>query len=462
MTLGCPKNTVDSDGVWRLLEQQGHTAVERPGRADLILVNTCGFIEAARDESIGELCALAERKKRGQRLAAIGCLAERWGIRLVHEVPGLDGVLGTRRWMEVGAFALRLFDSPTPVAMIGDPARSEPTLAPTATPRGDDQPIPRRAGGASAYLKIADGCSAPCAFCAIPAIKGPAKSRPADAIVAEARGLVSGGVGELILIAQDTTAYGRDLGQTDALPALLRRLSSDVPDLHWLRLMYAYPQHITPQLIEAIATLPAVAHYLDMPVQHGHPEVLRRMHRSPDVDGVERLIESLRVAVPDIALRTSLIVGYPGETDAEFEALLQFMSRVRFDRVGVFAFSPEEGTPAAALPNRTPPAVVEDRRRRAMTHQQSISLSRNRDQVGRTLDVLIEGADQGLCVGRSYRDAPEIDGLVLAPGALLPGAWARVRIEAAMEYDLYGSTERPRGVERRGRRPVASAPRNDA
>ncbi|RLC67143.1 MAG: 30S ribosomal protein S12 methylthiotransferase RimO, partial [Chloroflexi bacterium] len=272
----------------------------------------------------------------------------------------------------------------------------------------------------------------------IPTIKGPARSRPVADVVSDARTLVAQGVKEIVLIAQDTTAYGRDRGQNDALPDLIEAILEATPELAWLRLMYTYPQHISPRLIETMARHPQVCHYLDMPLQHGHPDVLRRMRRPHDVDRVCRLIEDLRAAMPDIALRTAFIVGYPGETEAEFETLLDFVTEMDFDHVGAFTYSPEAGTPAAELPGQLPAEVKVERYERLMALQQGISLERNRAQVGRTLDVLLEGSGDGLSVGRSYRDAPEIDGLVIVTGELPVGEMVPVRIEEAMAYDLAG------------------------
>jgi ribosomal protein S12 methylthiotransferase len=292
--------------------------------------------------------------------------------------------------------------------------------------------------GASAYLKIADGCSAPCAFCAIPLIKGPAVSRPVDDVVQDAAILVQEGVKEIILIAQDTTAYGRDRGERDALPSLIQAILDAVPALGWLRLMYAYPGHVSSALIQVMASDPRVCHYLDLPLQHAHPQALRRMKRPANVDGTRRLITDLRAAIPDVALRTSFIVGYPGETEAEFQELLNFVAESRFDRVGVFLYSPEEGTAAATLTGLVPDEVKVERHDRLMALQQRISLERNQAQVGRTLDVLVEGKGDGLSVGRSYRDAPEIDGLVLLAGDLPVDEMVSARISAGMEYDLIG------------------------
>jgi ribosomal protein S12 methylthiotransferase len=430
LTLGCPKNTVDSEGISRLLQQAGHVSITEPQSAQLLIVNTCGFIDKAREESFAALRELAVLKQPGQFLIAAGCLSQRYGRGLVTEVPGLDGVIGTRRWMEITTLVRNLCsrDRPPskPTVMTGDPFErmAEPM-------RGALQ-------GISAYLKIADGCSAPCAFCAIPAIKGPARSRPLEAIVVEARQLVGRGAKEIILIAQDTTAYGRDRGERDTLPALMEAILTAAPDLQWLRLMYAYPQHVIPRLIEVMAHHPQVCHYLDMPLQHSHPKVLRRMNRPHDVGEIQRLVADLRAAMPDIALRTSFIVGYPGETEEEFSALLDFVAEMAFDRVGVFTYSPEEGTRAAELPCQMPTEVKEERYARLMELQQGISLARNQQVVGRLLNVLVEGQSEGLSVGRSYRDAPEIDGLVIIEGKLPVGEMVPVRITGAMEYDLMG------------------------
>jgi len=294
----------------------------------------------------------------------------------------------------------------------------------------------RAPAGATAYIKIADGCDAPCTFCAIPQIKGPQRSKPRQAILAEARALVERGARELILIAQDTTAYGRDLGDTQGLAGLLSALLQEVPDVVWLRLLYAYPQHVDGRLIEVLASDPRICHYLDLPLQHAHPDVLRRMRRPHDPEHTRRLIEKLRTAIPDIALRTTFIVGFPGETEAEFQALLDLMAEVRFDRVGIFTYSREAGTAAAAMPGQVAPHLRQERYERAMVAQQRISLERNREQIGRTLPVLCEGTQDSTSIARSYRDAPEIDGLVLVEGVQAVGEIAPVTITGALEYDL--------------------------
>ncbi len=435
-SLGCPKNLVDAHGMARLLKHLGYVPVDDPRQAQVIIVNTCGFIEDAREESIGELRELAGNKRPDQMLIAAGCLSQRWGRVLAEEVPGVDALLGTRRWSEIGSLVQELVDgqgrrSPSALSRLGDSL----LLA-----DADQGRVARQ--GASAYLKIADGCSAPCAFCAIPLIKGLAASRPAGDVVADAVELVRQGTREIALIAQDTTAYGRDRGERDALPGLVRAILEAAPNLSWLRLMYAYPGHISPHLIETMASDPRVCHYLDLPLQHAHPATLRRMRRPASMERVRRLIADLRFAMPDVALRTVFIIGYPGETESEFEALLDFVAETRFDRVGVFLYSPEEGTPAATLADSVPEEVKAERYDRLMALQQGISLAINQAQVGRSLDVLVEGQGDGLSVGRSYRDAPEIDGMVLLPGEIPVGEIVRARITGAMEYDLVGEMVR--------------------
>lgn len=452
-SLGCPKNLVDAQGMARLLKRLGYQPVDDPQLAQVLIVNTCGFIETARDESLGELRQLAHQKQGDQVLIASGCLSQRWGEELVELVPGLDALLGTRRWYEVGSLIRQLRagqagPSRDFLALLDDPVSGSGT---------DGQRFARQ--GATAYLKIADGCSAPCAFCAIPLIKGPAVSRPAGAVVEDAVELVQQGTKELVLIAQDTTAYGRDRGKGDALPDLVESILNAIPDdpakhmdtakepagLHWVRIMYAYPGRVSPRLIKVMARERRVCNYLDLPLQHAHPDVLRRMKRPANLERTRQLIEDLRAAMPDMALRTSFIVGYPGETEAEFEMLLDFVTETRPDRVGVFTYSPEDGTAAVALPDSVPEETKSERLARLMALQQRISLEENQAQIGRTLEILVEGSEDGLSVGRSYRDAPEIDGLVFVPGDADPttvGRMLPVHITGALEYDLVGEFER--------------------
>jgi len=417
---------VDAEGMRVLLMQAGWGEAQRPERANALIVNTCGFIDTAREESLAALRDLANRKQAGQVLLAAGCLSQRQGEELKHSVAGVDGILGTREWADVVARLEQLLPTKSNASV-----RPQDELSVVTS-------VPRLSQGASAYVKIADGCSAPCAFCAIPLIKGPQRSKMPAAVIAEVQQLVAQGTREIILIAQDTSAYGRDLGRHDALPDLLQGVLQSQARPAWLRLMYAYPQHITPRLVHCMAAHAEVCHYLDLPLQHAHPDTLRRMQRSPDMVGVRRLIEDLRRAMPDIALRTAFIVGYPGETEQEFAALLDFMAEMQFDKVGIFIYSCEEGTAAARLPAQVPHALAEERYARAMELQRDISLARNQSQVGRVLEVLIEGSARGVSVGRSYRDAPEIDGYVFVAGRWEPGQMVLTSIERALDYDLQG------------------------
>jgi ribosomal protein S12 methylthiotransferase len=431
LTLGCPKNTVESEGIRELLLAAGHQPVGEPQDADLLIVNTCAFIDLAREESLGALSQLAEGKRSDQYLVAAGCMAERYGSGMANVAPSLDGIIGTRRWREITG----LVDN-----LPRDLQRADPhTLPQEAAESSLIHPLPRRCPGlASAYVKIAEGCNAPCAFCAIPQIKGPYRSKPQEAILTEVGELVQQGVKEIILIAQDTGAYGLDLGHESALPSLINDVVAAAPELGWLRLMYTYPQRITASLIEAMASLPQVLHYVDMPLQHAHPQVLRRMNRPHDLSRVRAVIANLRRAMPDVALRTSFIVGYPGETEEEFQTLLDFMGEIAFDRVGVFAFSQEDGTQAALLPGQIQEEIKAERYDRAMELQQVISLARNQEFIGQQLEILIEGAGDNISVGRSYRDAPEVDGMVIVQGELPTNHFASVRITEALEYDLVG------------------------
>jgi ribosomal protein S12 methylthiotransferase len=438
ISLGCPKNLVDSAGLATLLERAGYTAADAPEEADLLIVNTCGFIEPARAESRTVLQELTQARRPGQRIVAAGCYTQRSPDELVAAVPGIDGVIGTRRWMDIVALAGRLDERETVEKPIYHPSK-------TPSVRRGAPGVPRVAAqGASAYLKVGDGCRRSCAFCAIPLIKGPTVSRPPDDILADVHWLAEWGIQEIILIAQDTTDYGRDLGLREGITELLEQIVAVAPRVPWVRVMYAYPDRITKRLIKTMARHPQILPYLDVPLQHAHPDVLRRMRRPADVESVRRTVQRLRAAMPNVAIRTTFLLGYPGETEAEFQTLLDFTAEMAFDRVGVFVYSHEQGTPAARLEDDVPPEVKEERRERLMEIQQPISLAKNQALVGRTLDVLIEGQGEGLSVGRSYRDAPEIDGLVLVQDndrrrVELPiGEIVPVRITAALEYDLIG------------------------
>lgn len=461
VTLGCPKNKVDSDGIEMQLRSAHYRPTDRRQEADVLIVNTCGFLEAAKEESIAVLQELSRRKRRDQLLIAAGCLVQRASTEVVDRVPKVDGLLGTRRWMDVldllsqiraGQQRRRLErypvlgDTESPLlqqrgvpALLGDPLHEFSA----ATPRP-----PVNAG--SAYLKISDGCNAPCAFCTIPSFKGKLRSRPLAAVVDEAAALAAAGARELVVVAQDTTDYGRDRGEPNSLPQLLAAICQRTDEaLRWVRLMYAYPGHVSDELIEVMAGEEKILPYLDMPLQHGDPRTLRRMRRPSRLEMVYDHVAKLRAAMPTLALRTTFIVGYPGETEEEFQGLLDLVRAIEFDKVGAFLFSPEPGTPSAELPDPVDAAVAQERYARLMELQQPISLRKNQSQVGRQLQVLvegrgkIEGSNEPLLLARSYRDAPEIDGLVLVPGGrgVGPGEMIDVTINGAMEYDLVGEMQ---------------------
>jgi ribosomal protein S12 methylthiotransferase len=439
VSLGCAKNTVDSESMAQVLAGSGFRPVEKASQAEILIVNTCGFIGPAKEESLLTLRELASQKRKGQILIAAGCLTQRYGMEVARQVPGIDGLLGTRRWMDILNVVdeLRGGDHPQPLYHLPD----------TPTVGRDEGGILRAAvQGGSAYLKIADGCRRPCAFCAIPLIKGTAVSRPMEAILNEARILTEAGIQEIVLIAQDTTDYGHDLGMKDGLAQLIEWLLAAVPELPWLRIMYAYPGYVTDRLVEVMQH-PQVTPYLDMPLQHAHPATLKRMRRPANVEWVYRTLEKMRAAIPALALRSTFIVGYPGETEVEFQTLVDFVKEIRFDRVGAFQFSFEPGTSSEPLGDPIPAEVKQERFERLMEVQQPISLAINQSLVGRTLDVLVEGCGRvlpngdGISLGRSYRDAPEIDGMVVVEGELPVGEIVPVRITGAMTYDLSGTSE---------------------
>ena len=446
LSLGCSKNTVDSESIAQVLHQRGMSGVGDAESAEVMIVNTCGFINSAKEESIDVLREMVAIKRADQMVIAAGCLSQRYGDTLVQEVPGLDGVIGTRRWMDIFDLItrLRLRKHPEPLYHL-------PTDAEVV---GLDEKGVLRASvqGAYAYLKIADGCRRPCAFCAIPRIKGTAVSRPMESIVAEAVRLQEMGVKELMLIAQDSTDYGHDLGMKNGLALLLDAIVNAAPEIPWLRIMYAFPGYVTPRLMETMAKHRQVLPYLDIPLQHGHRETLKRMRRPAKVEWVYETIGRLRELMPDLAVRTTFIVGYPGETEEEFEALLTMVRDLEFDRVGAFQYSYELGTPSAALPDHVDDAIKQERYERLMELQQGISLKKNQALVGKTLDILVEGHGVGedeagedtgtvVSLGRSYRDAPEIDGYVLVEGELPVGEIVPVRITGATTYDLLATVD---------------------
>lgn len=453
-TLGCAKNTADSDGIGSVLLSAGFQPAESPEDADVMIVNTCGFLQASRQESLEAMRALGQVKQDGQLLIAAGCLISRYGANVKKEVPSVDGVIDAGRWLAMPRFIDYLREHGQgdsdwfEEAYINLPREQLPA-------RSVNEYLPRHAQGPSAFLKIADGCDRPCTFCIIPAIKGGHFSKPMESVIAEARDLVRQGVSEIVLVAQDTTAYGWDWKERDVLATLMERLCNEVEGLKWLRLMYAYPGHVTPRLINIMATYPQIVHYLDIPLQHGDAQVLHRMKR-PNPTTTRRMLDDLRTAMPDLAVRTTFIVGFPGETDQEFDGLLDFIEEQQFDRVGVFEFSQEPGTPAGAMDQQIKRQVKARRRHEAMVMQQSISLAKNRALIGKTLDVLIEGVGEiegnaamrdpalncanCVSIGRTYRDAPEVDGIVIVQNELPIGKMARVKITQASEYDLVGET----------------------
>ncbi len=427
--LGCAKNQVDGEEMLGALALEGDTRfVADKGEADVLIVNTCGFINSAKEESVNAILDAVRRKQRGQvsKVIVTGCLAQRYGRELALEIPEVDAFLGIESAPAVGnvVFGARPTDAHQ-VVEVGD----KYPLVPQARLRATGTPW-------TAYLKISEGCDHACTFCAIPGIRGRHRSKPLERLVAEATQLAQAGALELNLVAQDTTAYGMDLYGRLALPALLEALSA-VPGIRWLRLLYCYPTMVRQPLLDALQSLPKVIPYIDMPLQHGDDAMLKAMKRGGSVEQYKRLFGRMREMVPDLTLRTTFLVGFPGETDAHFENLLRFVAEMQFDRVGVFTYSAEEGTPSFGFGDAVPARVMRERKNRLMALQQPLSLANNQKWVGRDLDVLLEGRRDGVAVGRSPRDAPEIDGSVLLPGCSLPlGSLVRARVLSAAPYDL--------------------------
>ncbi|MGI8589335.1 MAG: 30S ribosomal protein S12 methylthiotransferase RimO [Chloroflexia bacterium] len=462
VTLGCEKNSVDSEGMGQVLAEAGYRDAPRAEDADVLIVNTCGFLQASTGESLAALQRLAEHKRPDQLLVAAGCATQRYGADFASQVPGVDGLLSTRQWPQIAKLVDHLreqqargelparHDGDDPVAALQARVASiEQALLAPVQPTAEMKRFKRKPQGASAYVKISEGCDHNCSFCIIPTIRGKHVSRPIEEIASEVRELTEQGVQEAIFIAQDSTYYGNDLGLRDGLARLLEAVAAEAPAIRWVRLMYAYPTQITAGLIETVARLPQVCNYLDMPLQHGHPETLRRMRRPNNVERVRRLLANLRAAMPDIALRSTFIVGFPGETDEEFDALLDFLTEIQFDHVGMFIYSPEEGTRGASLPDQVPERVKQQRYKRAMKHQQRISAANTARWVGKTIDVLIEGegtVEDGkgrrrpILAGRYYRQAPEVDGMVFVKGrpGVAVGQVVPVRVQQSTEYDLWG------------------------
>ena len=440
VSLGCPKNLVDSEVMMGTLQQAGYEITNNSDDADTVVVNTCGFIESAKQESIDAILEATNLKAEGKakRVIVAGCLVERYRDDLIKDLPEVDAFIGTSQVGEILKAADDRFDA------------AQLTLSPignkTATYLYDfDTPRFRATESHTAFIKIAEGCDRPCAFCSIPGMRGSFRSRRFGSIIEEARNLAAQGVKELVLIAQDSSRYGEDLGEVDALAALIRALG-EIEEIDWVRVMYAYPTHISDAFLAAIAETPKAVKYLDMPLQHASRNVLKLMKRGGTRESLERLIARVRASVPGIAIRTTFITGFPGETDEDFEELMTFVRNCRFDNVGVFTYSDEEGTPAYDLPNKVDPKVARQRRAKLMKEQAKISKNLNKSKVGNTYKVLFEGLSPEsdlLFHGRLEGQTKEIDGYILIndmPDDLRPviGTIYNVEITEALDYDLVG------------------------
>ena len=432
ISLGCDKNLVDSEVMLGLLDKKGYQIVDSEEDADIIVVNTCCFIHDAKEESIQTILEMAEYKKEGKLKALIvtGCLAQRYQQEIIDEIPEVDAVLGTTSYDHiVEAVEEALAGNGHVVLEDVDalPDVKEKRLVTT--------------GGHYAYMKIAEGCDKHCTYCIIPKLRGNYRSVPMEKLLAEAKDLADQGVKELILVAQETTVYGKDLYGEKSLHKLLRELCK-ISGIQWIRILYCYPEEIYDELIQTIKEENKVCHYLDLPIQHASDVVLKRMGRRTSKAQLVEIIEKLRKEIPDISLRTTLITGFPGETQEQHEELKDFVDEMEFDRLGVFTYSPEEDTPAATMTEQIPEEVKEERQAELMELQQEIAFDLAEDMVGREVLVMIEGkvADENAYVGRTYKDAPNVDGLIFinTDEELMSGDFARVRVTGALEYDLIG------------------------
>lgn len=453
VSLGCSKNLVDSEVMLGLLQGAGYQITTDAADADAIIVNTCGFLGAAVEESLQALSDVADYKKSGRCKAVIaaGCLPQRDSQLITMRVPEVDAILGTNDFTQIVSTIDGIVDPPktnggfVPPAMGGGglvqisltPTKQHSYVYDHVTPRVRATPP------WTAYLKIAEGCDHSCSFCIIPQLRGPFRSRPIESIVAEAKQLAASGAKEVVLVAQDSTKYGLDLYKKWSLGALLKELSA-IEELKWIRVLYAYPSQVNDEFIEALGTAPRVARYLDIPLQHANKTVLARMRRGGHAESYGRLLDRFRAVCPDMAIRTSFIVGFPGETDEQFQELCDFVKSQKFDRIGVFKYSDEDTALSYGLDGRVSEEVKQHRYHTLQVLQQKISLKKNREYIGKTIDVLLESEEPGGMVGRSFRDAPDIDGNVLvkmAPRerrATPPGSFVKVRITGASEYDLSG------------------------
>ncbi len=431
VTLGCEKNLVDSEIMSGLIDERGYQLVDDQQDATVIIVNTCGFIDAAKEESINTILDLAELKETAQLKALIvsGCLTQRYKEQLLEEMPEIDGIVGTGDFHNINAIIDEALAGKKPI-MVGNPVFSYEQILPrkVSTPRY------------SAFVKIAEGCDNACTFCSIPIMRGKFRSRSMESIVAEVTQLANQGVREISLIAQDSTNYGTDLYEHFMLPTLLQKVS-EVEGIAWVRLHYAYPGFFTDELIEMMATNPKICKYIDMPLQHSEDAILRRMRRPGRQKDVRELIAKIRGRIPDVAIRTSIIVGFPGETEQDFENLKQFVQDMKFDRLGVFTYSQEEDTPAARLPDQVDDDIKEYRANTLMEVQREVAKEMNGKRIGKIIDVLVERYDgrNDVYIGRSQYDAPEIDGEVfVANAAASIGEVIPVKITHSFEYDLSG------------------------
>ena len=432
VSLGCDKNLVDTEVMLGLLASRGHQMVDSEEIADVIVINTCCFIHDAKEESIQTILEMAEYKKAGSCKALIvtGCLAQRYKQEIIDEIEEVDAVLGTTSYDEIVEAIDEALAGHTSVEMTDI----------DALPLVESKRLVTT-GGHFAYLKIAEGCDKHCTYCIIPKIRGNFRSVPIERLLKEAEDLVAQGVKEIILVAQETTLYGKDLYGEKSLHKLLRELCK-ISGLRWIRILYCYPEEITDELIQVIKEEDKICNYLDLPIQHASDGILKRMGRRTSKEQLVEIIGKLRKEIPDIAIRTTLITGFPGETQEQHEELMEFVDEMEFDRLGVFTYSPEEDTPAAVMSDQIPEDVKEDRQAELMELQQEIAFDLAEEMIGREVLVMIEGkvADENAYVGRTYKDAPNVDGLIFVESEeeLMSGDFARVRITGALEYDLMG------------------------
>lgn len=438
ISLGCDKNLVDTEVMLGLLAAGGHQMIDDEAQADIVVVNTCCFIHDAKEESIQNILEMAELKKTGRLkvLIVTGCLAQRYQDEILTEIPEVDAVLGTTSYEEiVNVIDKILSDSPMERADAKLTMKDVDYLPTVKTKRLVTT------GGHFAYLKIAEGCDKHCTYCIIPKIRGNYRSVPMEQLIEEAKRLAEDGVKELILVAQETTLYGKDIYGEKKLPELLRNLC-EVSGIRWIRILYCYPEEITEELIQVIKEEPKICHYLDLPIQHASDDILKRMGRRTSKKQLIEIIGRLRQEIPDITLRTTLITGFPGETHAQHEELMEFVDTMEFERLGVFTYSAEEDTPAALMPDQIPEEVKEERQAELMELQQDIVFEQAEGMIGKELLVMIEGkvADENAYVGRTYRDAPNVDGLIFVntDEELMSGDFAKVKVTGALEYDLIG------------------------